>query len=60
LRVVTFWTMRLSVILLPQSWGFDDGVLCFRVLYGVVVSADGAADGCLFWIPLFLGRIQRL
>ena len=48
------------MILLPQSWGFDDGVLCFRVLYGVVVSADGAADGCLFWILLFLGRIQRL
>jgi hypothetical protein len=37
--------MRLSVILLPQSRGFKEAVLYLRVLYGVVISAGGAADG---------------
>jgi len=27
LRVMTFWPVGLSVIHLPQSWGFEDGVL---------------------------------
>ena len=38
LRMVGFWPMRLSVILLPQSRVFDDGVLYLGVLCGVVVS----------------------
>jgi len=37
-RMVTFWPMRLSVILLPRSSGFLDGVLCLGVSDGGVVS----------------------
>jgi len=36
--MVPFWTMRLSVFLLPQSRGFDDGVLCLGVSDGGGVS----------------------
>jgi len=37
--MVTFWPVGRSVIILPQSRGFDDGgVLCLGVLDGGVVS----------------------
>jgi len=39
-----FWSMRLSVILLPQSRGFDDGVLCLGVSDGGVVSYARVGD----------------
>jgi len=47
LRAVTFLPVRLSVILLPQSRGFDDGVLYLGVLDGGVVSdaCVGADEG---------------
>jgi len=32
--------MRLSVMCLPQSRGFDDGFLYIGVLYGVMVSEE--------------------
>jgi len=38
---VTFWPVGLSVILLPQSRGFDDGVLDLCVLDGDVVTYNG-------------------
>jgi len=38
LRVVVFWPVGLSVILLPQSRGFDDGVFYLGVSDGGVVS----------------------
>ena len=41
MRVVTFWPVGLSLILLPQSRGFDDGVLCLGV----------AEDG---WFPMLV------
>jgi len=51
-----FWSMRLSVILLPQSRGFDDGVLCLGVSDGGVVSyarvgADEGVDVDLAVVP---------
>jgi len=43
--MVMFWPMRLSVILLPQSRGFDDGVLYLGVSdSGVVSDARVGAD----------------
>ena len=47
----------LSVILLPQSRGFDDGVLCLGVSNGGVVSYArvGADDGWISCIALANG-----
>jgi len=48
LRMVTFLSMRLSVMCIPQSRGFDDGVLYLGVLYGGVVSDTRlGADVCV-------------
>ncbi len=41
LRMVTFLSMRLSVMCLPQSRGFDDGVLYLGVSDGDVVAYNG-------------------
>ena len=38
LRMVASWSGGWSVILLPQSRGFEDGVLCLGVSDGGVVS----------------------
>jgi len=42
-----FWPMRLSVILLPQSWGFEGGVFYFGVTDCCVISGArvGANEG---------------
>ena len=47
LRMVTFLPMRLSVILLLQSRGFDDGVLYLGVLDGGVVSDTRLGAMCV-------------
>ena len=38
MRVVAFWPVGLSVILLLYSWGFDDGVLDLGVARACVCS----------------------
>jgi len=40
LRMVTFWPIRLSVIILPQSRGFKDGVLYLDIQYAGVNPID--------------------
>jgi len=58
--MVTFWPVGLSVILLPRSRGFDDGVLYLGVSDGGVVSDARvgvdervwADDGCVRKISL--------
>ena len=48
MRMVAFWPVGLSVILLPQSRGFEDGVLCLGVSDGGVVSdARVGVDVCV-------------